>query len=209
MPYAMSVMGSELLAQCFGQQADTLGEAVLRAKQRMMATTDLSPQRRALDAVAGAVSPTARQLEAERAEHLDLFNLLGDPLLRIPYPQPIRVDVSASAKAGQTVAVKVASPLAGSAVVELAVRRDRLTFKPPRRARFDSGSLADYAEVYRRANEPRLAARRVELTVGDVTTELRVPAAARGPCQVRVFLEGESDCAAGGAEIQIEGAAGD
>jgi hypothetical protein len=209
MPYAMSVMGSELLKQCFDRQAETLGEAILHAKQRMMSKDDLSPQRRALDAAAGAMSPTARELEAERAEHLDLFNLLGDPLLRVPYPRPIRVDVSTTAKAGQPVGVTIASPLAGSAVVELAVRRDRLTFKPPRRTRFDAGTAADYAEVYRRANEPRLVARRVELTVGDVATELRVPATARGPCQVRVFLEGQTDCAAGGAELHVEAAESD
>jgi hypothetical protein len=204
MPYGMSVLGAELLQQCFVEQRETLGEAILQAKRRMMNAEKPSRFRAALDATAAVISPTADQLEAERAEHLDLFNLLGDPLLRVAYPREIRVDVAPTAAAGRTISISLSTPLAGSGVVELAVRRDRLTFKPPRRERFDPAQLAGYGEIYRLANEPRLASRPVAFEVGSFTTQLEVPSEAGGPCHVRVFLEGPDGCAAGAADIRIE-----
>jgi hypothetical protein len=98
------------------------------------------------------------------------------------------------------------SPLAGDGVVELAVRRDRLTFKPPRRGRFDPRQLDGYGDVYARANEPRLVSRRLELAEGSQALELDVPAEARGACHVRVFVEGPQGCAAGAADVEIEAA---
>jgi Peptidase family C25 len=204
MPYGMSVLGTELLHECFVEQPQTLGDAILQAKRRMMNAEKPSRFRAALDATAAVFSPTADQLEAERAEHLDLFNLLGDPLLRVAYPREIRVDVAPTAAAGRTISISLSTPLAGSGVVELAVRRDRLTFKPPRRDRFDPDALAGYGEIYRLANEPRLVSRPVAFGQGTFTTQLPVPSEARGPCQVRVFLEGSDGCAAGAADVRIE-----
>ena len=204
MPYAMSVMGSELLQQCFVERPETLGDAILAAKRRTMKTDHPSRSRAALDAVAQAFSSAAGDLEAERAEHLDLFNLLGDPLLRIPYPWEVKVRVAATAIPGQTISISLDSPLAGSGVVELAVRRDRLTFQPPRRPRFDPGLLAGYADVYERANDPRWVQARVTLKTGRHETRLEVPSEARGACHVRVFVEGAEGCAIGAADIRIE-----
>jgi hypothetical protein len=203
MPYAMSVMGAELLQECFGREPETLGDAILAAKRRMMATDKPGRIRAALDAAASALSPTAGQLQEERAEHLDLFNLLGDPLLRVRYPRPIGVTASPSGPSGRTISLELTSPLAGQGVVELAVRRDRLTFKPPRRGAFDPHRLADYGEVYRRANEPRLAWREIELATGSQAAEIEVPPEARGACHVRVFVEGPEGCAAGAADVTI------
>ena len=82
------------------------------------------------------------------------------------------------------------SPLSGDCTVELVVRRDRLTFEPPVRGRFDPERLAEYAQVYRRANEPRLAAAELGHVEGPFRARLNVPAGARGACHVRVFVEG-------------------
>ena len=58
MPYAMSVMGTELMDQCFRRRRETLGEALLHAKRNMMKeTSDENPERAMLDAVAAAISP--------------------------------------------------------------------------------------------------------------------------------------------------------
>lgn len=204
MPYAMSVMGAELLYECFHEHSATLGAAMLAAKRRMMNTENPGRHRLALDAVAKALSPTADMLDAERAEHLDLFNLLGDPLLRIPFPHEAGVSTLASASAGDTLSVAIDSPMAGRGVVELCVRRDRLTFQPPRRGKFDPQALGDYAEVYQRANRHHLVTALLTVPKGASTAELVVPAEARGACQVRVFVEGEQGCAAGGADLKIE-----
>jgi len=68
MPYAMTVMGSELLSQVFTHQAPTLGDALLGAKRRMMETENLGAHRMAMDALARLLSPTADELVAERAD---------------------------------------------------------------------------------------------------------------------------------------------
>jgi hypothetical protein len=204
MPYAMSVMGSELLHACFVDHCETLGDAMLSAKRRMMQADHPSRLRQSLDAAARALSPTAGQLEAERAEHLDLFNLLGDPLLRLPHPSPIQIEAPATAIAGQEISISIESSIAGAGTLELAVRRDRLTFHPPRRPAFDSVTADGYMEIYKRANEPRLATRQVDLRQGPLIARLDIPAEARGACHVRVFVEGADGCAAGAADIRIE-----
>ena len=203
MPYGMAVLGSELLRECFVEHPDTIGEALLVAKRRSIADSN-SPQRVALDAVAKALSPAGTDLAAERAEHLELFNLIGDPLLRLPHPRTIEVEVEPTTTAGDELFVAGRSPVAGTCTVELVVRRDRLTFQPARRGEFDPRKLADYSEVYRRANEPRLAGANVRMVEGRFETRISVPSHARGACHVRVFVEGKADCAAGAADVQIE-----
>jgi hypothetical protein len=203
MPYAMTVLGSELLQQVFTHHAPTLGQALLVAKQRMMQSDNPSRHRKAMDAIARLMSPTADLLEAERAEHLDLFNLLGDPLLRIPYPRSIELEVAGEAAPGSKLAIRGRAPLAGRGVVELSVRRDRLAFRPPRRGGFDPRLLGEYSETYARANEPRLSHAALDFTAGEFTTELVVPMDARGPCHVRVFIEGAAACAAGASDLIV------
>jgi hypothetical protein len=191
------------LRACFVERSETLGEAMLSAKRRLMATDNPSRLRQSLDRAARALSPTAGQLEAERAEHLDLFNLLGDPLLRLPQAMPLAVDVSEAANAGEELSISIDSPIAGAATVELAARRDRLTFHPPRRRTFDSVSSDEFMETYRHANEPRWASTQVKLEPGRTLARLTVPAEARGPCHVRVFVEGANACAVGATDIRI------
>lgn len=204
MPYAMSVMGSELLRACFVERSETLGDAMLSAKRRMIRTDQPSRLRQSLDAAARMMSPTGGQLEAELAEHLDLFNLLGDPLLRLPRPRELRVEAPSTALAGQEISISINSPVEGHGTLELAVRRDRLTFQPTRRRSFDSTSSDEYRETYQRANEPRLATLQIKLRQGPTMARLNVPAEARGACHVRVFVEGAEGCAAGAADIRIE-----
>jgi hypothetical protein len=112
--------------------------------------------------------------------------------------------VAARAEAGSKLLVRGNSPLAGRGVIELSVRRDRLTFRPPRRGAFDPLALDEYAQVYAQANEPRLSHAAVEFSAGEFSAELAVPAAARGACHVRVFIEGAGDCAAGAADLFID-----
>jgi peptidase C25-like protein len=207
MPYAMAVMGSELLHEFFGRRPATIGEAIVAAKRRTMQDPAVPEQRAALDAVGKVFSPSGDDLQAERAEHLDLFNLLGDPLLRLPYPREATIDVGPTATAGGHIRVEGRSPVDGAGTVELVVRRDRLTFQPPRREQFDYQSLAGYAEVYERANEPRLASAAVELVEGRFVTQLDVPSGARGACHVRVFVEGSTGCATGAADVRVDGPA--
>jgi hypothetical protein len=205
MPYGMAVMSNELINQCFHDHCATLGEAVQRAKRRMVEETSSDdPRRKMLDDLASAVSPAPGQLAAERAEHALLFNLLGDPLLRLRYPRPIQLAVG-SATPGAPLSVTGTSPVDGHCLVELAVPPGTVTFPRPVRPDFprDDASLAQFQRVYQRANDCRLTMTETVVAGGRFQATLQVPHAARGRCLVRVFVAGPADCAAGSSAVQV------
>ena len=207
MPYAMAVFSVGLMDEVFQRRAATLGLAALRAKQRLrQATAKGDAQRAALDALAAALSPAPDQLAEERAEHVLLFNLLGDPLLRLRHPQPLPLEVPTAGAAAARLKITGVAPFAGVATVELIVPRGRLTFTPPPRPAYpnDADGRAALQEVYQKANDPRWAVAVQRVGAGPFTAELDVPAAAVGNCQVCAFLEGAGDFALGAAEVKIE-----
>jgi hypothetical protein len=88
MPYGNTVLGCELLRAALAERANTLGEVWTRAQQKTLAAAASEDSlRMSLDAVARGVSPPPVDLAAERREHVLLYQLLGDPLLRLNYPQ--------------------------------------------------------------------------------------------------------------------------
>jgi len=87
MPYGNSVLGCELLRATFRDSPGTLGDIWLRAQRNALSATNPSDSlRKSLDAVALGVSPPPADLAAEREEHVVLYQLLGDPLLRLNFP---------------------------------------------------------------------------------------------------------------------------
>jgi hypothetical protein len=205
MPYAMAVLGSELLDECFVRRQQTLGEAFLAAKRSLMDARGKTRHRPTLDALAMVLAGSAASLAAERADHLELFNLIGDPLLSLHYPQSLNLRVVGTARAGGELVVEGESPIDGGGVVELVSRRDGLTFSPPPRDRYDGApaALRAFDAVYRRANDPRWSAAPVSVTSGHFSAWLRIPAAAHGACHIRVFIEGPTDCAAAATDVAI------
>lgn len=210
MPYAMAVMSNELLDEYFHQQRETLGEVLLNAKRRMVA--DAPPaeqtgvnQRALLDAIASAISPSAALLAEERAEHLALFNLLGDPLLRLHRSQPVALTVPESATAGELLEISGVAPSAGRCTVELVCGRDRLRFTAPDRPYFDDDdqSLRQYSDVYRDANDQCWTSATLAVEPGEFHAQLAVPAETLGPCHIRVFIEGPEQSALGSADVYV------
>lgn len=204
MPYAMAVLSTELMDECFLRHADTLGGALLAAKRNMMAPA-ASPRRAGLDLIAKLISPAPADLAAERAEHLDLFQLMGDPLLRLRHPRRLKVDVARQVVAGEPLKLSLASPLAGDCTVELVARRDQLTFSPHPRGQFatTAAALAGWTAEYLQANNPLWAEHQQLARQGTVDVELLVPESARGAGHVRVFVAGADDFAAGAAEVEV------
>jgi hypothetical protein len=206
MPYANAVFATELLHYCIKAPCPTLGEAVLQAKQAMVGPPHQAGQSRAvLDALAAALSPSTVKLADERKEHVLLFNLLGDPMLRLSPPKPVELAVSNVAETGPALEVSGTCPIDGRATVELVVPRDRLTFTPPTRSSYphDSADLAGFQEVYHRANDQRLASCPVVVKGGRFATRLEVPDGVSGACYVRVFVEGSGDCAVGAVAVKL------
>lgn len=210
MPYAMAVMGNELMDQYFVERRETLGDAVLHAKREMARTLTpeeqaANPNRHLLDALAAAISPAKDLLAEERLEHVQLFNLLGDPLLKLHHPREITVSLDKDATAGDEVEIRCSSPIAGRCTIELVCRRDRTKTLMPQRQQYDrrDEALVEYDRAYARANDRVWARETLMIEAGDFVTAVQTPPEARGVCFVRVLTESDNDYALGAAKVFV------
>jgi len=206
MPYSMAALADGLLDRCFVRREATLGEALLAAKRNMMKEPGPEDKRRkSLDRIAAMISPTAKQLEAERAEHLWLFNLLGDPLLRLKHPQRIQLASPPTATAGRPLSVAGTSPVDGRGFVELVAPRGRLSFRPPPRDEYPQtdDAVAEFQEIYRRANDDRITSADVTVENGRFSARLEVPDSIVGTYYVRAFIESADGHAASAARLTV------
>jgi hypothetical protein len=204
MPYAMTIMGNAMLDELFVKRRATIGEVLLYAKRELAQPAPDKPQG-IVDQLAKVISPDPELLDEERLEHVRLFHLFGDPLLRIRHPKQISVTVPAEATVGSKIEIRGTSEIAGQAVIELVCRRDRTTFRPPVRRQFERTDawLRQLQDTYLRANNTIWASSRRELAVGEFSTTLHVPQDAQGLSHVRVFVQGENDFALGATDIYL------
>jgi hypothetical protein len=204
MPYAMAVLCGEALKECFALRRPTLGEMLLHAKRNSILRARTDQESQALDTLATTLNGGS-DLVQERQEHLHLFNLIGDPLLRLPHPRSVMLSVPESCNPGDELQISGSCDLDGPCTVELVLPRDRLTFRPVPRQQFQptNAALAAYQETYRKANDNRLGATQVLSAGGRFSARLPVPADARGEHHVRVFISGDRDCAHGAAAVRI------
>ena len=205
MPYGMATLASEMLDGCFEKHCQTLGELAARARSESLRNGEASPRRQWLDRMASFASPSRNELPSERQDHALLFNLLGDPLMRIRQPQPVALTVPPRATVGDRLEIVGRSPVAGRCVLELVVRRDRLTFTPPVRIDYDDqeAALAAFTQVYNKANDPRVLTQQINVPVGEFRATFDLPAEAAGACHVRAYVIGAEDFAAGAADVKV------
>ena len=204
MPYAMTVMGNAMLHELFEEQRATLGEVLLYAKQELAKPTGDNPQGM-IDKLAKVMSPDPHLLDEERAEHVRLFHLIGDPLLRIRHPKSVTIDLDEYGTSGDSLEVKGTSELDGPCVIELVCRRDRLTFRPSSRPKFEFKNdwLLGLQETYARANNTVWASANHTIQGGEFRATLNIPGNATGPSHVRVYVQGEQDFAMGSSDIYL------
>jgi hypothetical protein len=91
MPYGNTIMGCELLRACFQDRPVAVGDVLRLAQQRVLAPTGMDQPnkdqlRATLDGMAQVMSPPPVDLAAERREHVLMYQLIGDPLLRLHRP---------------------------------------------------------------------------------------------------------------------------
>lgn len=82
MPYGNSVLGAEML-HCLFTHAATTGDVLAEGKRRALQADSSLAIRPALEQIGRGVSPNPDTLRTEIAEHTQMYNLLGDPLLRV------------------------------------------------------------------------------------------------------------------------------
>ncbi len=205
MPYAMTVMGNSMLHELFDERRETIGEVVLRAKQTLVAPREKNAKKGIIDQLAMVISPDPDLLDEERAEHVRLFHLIGDPLMRIRHPKRVRVEVAEYGTSGEKIEVKGTSELDGPCVVELVCRRDRITFDRPKRPKFemDKAWLNGLQDTYAKANNTVWTSKQMMIRDGKFEVDFEVPKTATGPSHVRVYVQGEKDFAMGSSDIYL------
>ncbi len=107
MPYGNTVIGYELLRACFHDRPTSLGEVMRLAQCRTLVPLKEDTMRPSLDSLAQGLSPPPVDLPAERREHVLMYHLFGDPLLRLRLSQ-----------SGAAPAATVATPIIGAAIAE-------------------------------------------------------------------------------------------
>ncbi len=87
MPYGNTVIGYELLRACFHDRPTSLGEILRLAQCRALEPLQDDTMRPSLDSLALGLSSPPVDLMAERREHVLMYHLFGDPLLRLRLSQ--------------------------------------------------------------------------------------------------------------------------
>jgi hypothetical protein len=179
MPYGNAVFGCELLRSCYEGHPATLGEIWKSAQRRTLADAPDDPLRKSLDQLASGLSPPPVDLAAERREHVLMYQLLGDPLLRIQFPRELKLDAPTEATSGQSLTIKGRSEVAGRCTIELITNGGE-----------ESVSNAPAATI-------RLA------LPGAFQVTIDLPASSSGAHTVRGFVAGESEYASGATTVVL------
>lgn len=123
MPYGNTTAAIGLLNGVFHQKLPRLGDAWLSALREMQ-TEQTNPNatgRMMVDTLAALISPSGTRLPDERREHMLLYNLLGDPTLRLQHPQPLELTRTATEGDPKSLQLTIDSPISG----HLAITVDR------------------------------------------------------------------------------------
>jgi hypothetical protein len=100
MPYGNTVLGYELLRACFQDRPATLGEILRLAQRRSLSAPEAESLRTSIDKIAERLSPPPVDLATERREHAAMYQLIGDPLLRLR--RPAEPDATTATRAAVT-----------------------------------------------------------------------------------------------------------
>ncbi len=204
MPYGMGSFGWQAIQEFFVNHQPTVGELFRAAKCDAMEGYNL-PIWSLTTALTAAIAPEGISPKEERLEHLQLFNLFGDPTMRLHYPKPVKFETPAALKAGDKLIISGECDVDGMASIELTVPLDRINI--PRRERYDGGakSWAQFNATYKKANDSQLSSITTEVHNGRFNAALPIPNDISGLCAVRVFVEGTNDCAIGASNLRISG----
>lgn len=207
MPYAMAVLANEMMRQFFVAKTATLGELFLTAKQEMVQSKTKDKNRLLIDQMGRTFSPTRNMLPEERREHLDLFNLFGDPLLRLQYPETIDLAATKEVKKGEKIEISGVLPFDGQMTIELVRSRKRPDYAPAGRSSFPDTpeGLAAMQKTYDKANQDHFHRQGVtHAKAGPLKISITVPKnAPEGQCAVRIYVTNGKKSVAGSAEVTI------
>ncbi|MBK8206420.1 MAG: hypothetical protein IPK87_06425 [Planctomycetes bacterium] len=83
-PYSNTLLQKALVGEIIANRRGTLGEAFMRAKRELILAED--PDRGQLEFMARFIIPKKDERDALNRSHISMYNLTGDPGLRLRYP---------------------------------------------------------------------------------------------------------------------------
>ncbi len=207
-PYGNGILGTEMVRCLFGDaidEAPTTGELLLAVKRRLVNDPGEDLARRQLEMMAKSFyeeSPSRRAVD--RKEHVLLYNLLGDPMLRLARPAAATCSPPRAGILGADIAVACSSPITGKALVEILPRRDR-NGQPRAAGRTSEQRAKDYSA----ANVEVVARAEVDVAKANspFVVQVAVPADLRPDRYlVRLYIEGENGSALAGGIVRLKAA---
>jgi hypothetical protein len=141
-------------------------------------------------------------LNEQLLEHVALFHLFGDPLLKLPIPKRIEL----TAQVGSTLTVSGTTDGDGTVLLELVLPSNRLSLNDPQRTecRFDEATRTAYQEKYRQSNNRVIVSKTVPVDGGVFQTELAIPDGLHGEYVVRAFRVGKTDYSLGSKAVMLQ-----
>ncbi|MEX2171913.1 MAG: C25 family cysteine peptidase [Pirellulales bacterium] len=207
MPYGNTVLGAELMRAVFADRATTLGEVVRQAKSRLITRKSSDLHRQMIENLAAMFTPNQADRDEERWEHAQMYNLLGDPLLRINHPAALQLSVPAGAKASEAIHVTGTAPHAGKLRIEWTLPNERrLASGTMRRQRaLDPAAEREQDDQYHSANNTVLGEIAIDVSAGAFEADLLVPDLSTGRYVLRALLTEESQWASASANVEVIG----
>ncbi|MBQ1455619.1 MAG: hypothetical protein IIZ25_07225 [Thermoguttaceae bacterium] len=151
--------------------------------------------RRRLDSMALMFNPAADNLAGERRDHLNLFNLLGDPLLRVRLPETFALEADKAVDAGGRLTVSArgvtasGAPANGSVRVELALPADRQALHQVRKEfSLDDRARIEFQRTFEKANRQVLSYTDGTVVNGQFSLELAIPEDLAGEMSLRAVV---------------------
>ena len=161
--------------------------------------------RNMIDTMAWLSDPTSNRLNEQLIDHLHLFHLFGDPLLRLPLPKRLHFDSPQSIEAGGTLTVKGNIGQGGVIIAELASPRTRPVAVPKERTPFKSTeeANAEFLKTYLAANNRSIIYVTHKPKEGTFELELPVPDDLDGEYVVRVFGANVEGVSVGSTKVTV------
>lgn len=205
MPYGNTAFGAELMRSYFTDRNSTLGEVVLQAKRRLLKRESSDPHRKMVENIAALFLPNQADRDRERFEHAQMYNLLGDPLLRLKHPEDLELAAPPSTAAGGMIRIAGKTPCSGTLRCEWTLPNDaRLANGTVRRElRNDPDAEKHQTEQYESANATVLSTSSIDVGTGPFSEEVAVPELLPGRYVLRVHLAELDDWASSATHIDI------
>lgn len=202
-PYPNYLFAETLLENLLGKRTATLGEGIVAAKLQM-------PGRRIL--AAELLDPGDH--DATKAEHLYLYNLLGDPATRLRYPQQASMELSATrVAAGSTLRITANAAGLGDGTARVTLETERREVKPGMTPVDMTGRTAIDTAFETMSKNHALACDKVversekPVKGGKLVTEIAVPSKP-GRYVIKALLSNGKEIAATHARFEVEAGPG-